>query len=141
MKKILVPVDGSDNSLRALMLAKEIGAAAKADISILHVANDFKNHPYAIDRKYVENLRAEVIRASNKIVDEACLHFTDYPGHVECFVRSGNVETEILRVGNNGEYDLIVIGQRGLGRFAKTMLGSTSQKILNHSDISVIIAK
>lgn len=141
MKKILVPIDGSDYSMKALMKAKELGSLAKADLAILFVVNDLKNHPYAIDRIYLEELRREINNQSNKIVDDAKKHFADYPARVDTFVKTGNIESEILRFAKDGGYDLIVMGSRGLGRFAKTMLGSTSSKIVNNSDISVLIVK
>lgn len=141
MKKILVPIDGSDHSIKALSKAKEIGTLSGAEVTILFVVNDLKNHPYAIDRHYLEELRGQLVNQSNKIVDEAEKHFTDYPGKVEKLVRTGNIETEILEVAHSGGFDLIVIGSRGLGRFAKTMLGSTSQKVINNAEISVLVVK
>lgn len=141
MEKILVPIDGSEYSMKALMKAKDLGSLTKADISILFVVNDLKNHPYAIDRKYLEEIRGAINTQSNKIVEDAKKHFADYPGKVATLVRTGNIETEILNVSNSGGYDLIIMGSRGLGRFAKTMLGSTSSKIVNNAEISVMIVK
>lgn len=141
MKKILVPIDGSENSMKALQKAKDLGQLTTADITILFVVNDFKNHPYAIDRRYLEELRGDIVTQSNKIVEDARIHFNDYPGKVDTLVRTGNIETEILEVSNGGGFDLIIMGNRGLGRFAKTMLGSTSQKIVNNAKISVMIVK
>lgn len=141
MKKILVPIDGSDCSMKALLLARNLGKLFKADITILFVANDFKNHPYAIDRQYIEKLRDEIVSQSTKIVEDAKKQLNDYPGKVDTQVRQGNVETEILKLAESGGFDLIVIGSRGLGRFKKTILGSTSQKILNNSKVPVLLAK
>ena len=142
MKKILVPIDGSENSIKALMKAQEIGKLANSDITILFVVNDLKNHPYAIDRTHLEQLRKDINEQSNEIVHKAKTHFAaDYPGRVDTLVRTGNVETEILEVSMSGGYDLIVIGSRGLGRFAKTMLGSTSHKVLNNAEIPVLLIK
>lgn len=141
MKKILVPIDGSDDSIKALLQAKDLGRLAMADIVILFVVNDFKNHPYAIDRRYLEELRGEIVTQSNKIVDDAKKHFTDYPGKVDTLVRTGNVENEILEASKSGGFDLIVMGSRGLGRFARTMLGSVSSRIANNAEISVLLVK
>lgn len=141
MKKILVPIDGSDNSMKALYKAKELGTYTIADITILFVVNDLKNHPYAIDRAYLERLRGEAVNQSNKLVEGAKKHFEDYPGNVETKVRTGVVEVEILDQAKNGGYDLIIMGSRGLGRFAKTVLGSISQKVVHNADVSVLLVK
>lgn len=141
MKKILIPIDGSDNSMKAVLQARDLGSCTKADITIMFVVNDFKSHPYAIDRNHLERLRADIVDQSNKIVEEAKKSFDDYPHTVDTKVRSGIVEVEILEEAQSGGYDLIIMGSRGLGRFAKTMLGSISQKVLNNSKISVLIVK
>lgn len=141
MKNILVPIDGSDNSMKALMKAKDLGRMTKADITILFVVNDMKNHPYAIDRHYLEELRGEIVNQSSKIVEDAKANFGDYPGKVSTMVRTGNVETEILEVSKSGGFDLIVMGSRGLGRFARTMLGSTSSKVINNAEISILLVR
>lgn len=141
MKRILVPIDGSDNSMKALAKAKELGSLTKADITILFVVNDFKNHPYAIDRRYLEELKGEVVSQSNKIVEDAKKHFNKYPGKVYSSIRTGNVENEILELSKSGGFDLIVMGSRGLGRFARTMLGSVSSRVANNAEISVLLVK
>lgn len=141
MKKILVPIDGSENSMKALMKAKELGELAASEITILFVVNDLKNHPYAIDRSNLERLRSEIRQQSNEIVLNAKKYFGEYPHLVNTKVRSGIVEAEILEESKDGGYDLIVMGSRGLGRFAKTMLGSISNKVLNNSKISVLIVR
>lgn len=141
MKKILVAIDGSDCSKTALRLAKDLGSLSEAEITILLVVDDFKNYPYALDKDYVEKLRDDVVSQSTKVVEDAKALFNDYPGKVDSQVRCGNVETEILNLIDSGGYDIVTLGSRGLGRVKKTMLGSTSQKILNHSNIPVLIAK
>lgn len=141
MKKILVPIDGSDYSMKALSRAKEIGTLTKADLTILFVVSDMTNHPYSIDISSIEQLRSEMKAQSVKVVEEAKESLGDYEGKVDTLVRTGNVAYEIIEVSNSGGYDLIVMGSRGLGRFAKTMLGSVSQKVLNNADISVMVVK
>lgn len=141
MEKILVPIDGSDYSMKALSRAKEIGTLTKADLTILFVVSDMTNHPYSRDISSIEQLRAEMKAQSVKVVEEAKEALGDYEGKVDTLVRTGNVAYEIIEVSNSGGYDLIVMGSRGLGRFAKTMLGSVSQKVLNNADISVMVVK
>lgn len=141
MKKILVAIDGSDCSINALLLAREIGSLSGADITILLVVCDFKNYPYAIDKDYTERLRDDIVSQSTKVVEDAKGLLKDYPGKVDARVVQGSVEKEILDLSESGGFDLIALGSRGLGKIKRTMLGSTSYKILNDSNIPVLIAK
>ena len=60
---------------------------------------------------------------------------------VHLIVKTGDPANEILTVAEEGTYDLIIMGNRGLSRFSKTFLGSVSNKILNHAKTDVLIVK
>ncbi len=56
MKRILVPVDGSENSVKALNKAKEIGILNDSEILILTVVNSQRDNPYIIEQDYTSEL-------------------------------------------------------------------------------------
>lgn len=61
--------------------------------------------------------------------------------NIKTSVRSGDYAEEILKAAEDFRVDMIVIGSRGLGRLKGTVLGSVSQKVLNHADCIVVTVK
>lgn len=137
MKKILVPIDGSDNSMKALDKAKEIAISAKSDITILNVTDTSKYHISDYEAKFAE----QKIEHSKELLKSSLENFKDFDGKVETVHEIGNSASEIIKLAEEGNYDLIVMGSRGLGTFSRAFLGSVSNKVLNHVNISVLIVK
>jgi nucleotide-binding universal stress UspA family protein len=53
----------------------------------------------------------------------------------------GDATSNIIDFSKKGNYDTIIMGRRGMGQFKQLVLGSTSNKVLNHSDCTVVIVK
>lgn len=145
MKKILVAVDGSDNSNKALMKAKELAAAFNSEITLIYVTEDVNtlDSIYLFDKNKVNTdpLNNAFKNQAMEVLDGAMEHFKDYNGKVDTLIKKGNAPFKILEVSEEGDYDLIVIGSRGLGPFSRQVMGSVSNKVVNNSKISVLIVK
>lgn len=137
MKKILVPIDGSEYSLRALDKAKELGEFYKAEITLLTVI-------YTGHYNYFE-LQKEVISSEEevgqKLLLEASKVLEDYPYGYKTTFKLGDVANEIITMAEEGNFDLIVMGSRGLGAFTRALLGGVSQKVVSHANTTVMIVK
>lgn len=67
MKKILVAIDGSENSKKALEKAKEIGLLNNSEIEILYVISCLRNcHPYVIDQAYEAEINKVLLEQGKK---------------------------------------------------------------------------
>lgn len=141
MKKILVSTDGSENAKRALEEAKMIAGCTGADVDILNVVKNISTSPYMLVNDESMKTMDDLEGFGKKILDDAEKIFEDFPGEVNLKLISGNPADIIIKEGNEGKYDLIVMGNRGLGTFSRTMTGSVSSKVLNHSNIDVMIIK
>lgn len=141
MKKILVAVDGSKISDKALMEAKKLGLLFDSEITILYVIEDIMAHPYVHIKDYDSAIRNAFKEQGVKIIDDAMKKFKDYTGKVETIIENGNPGNIIIKITENKEYDLIVMGSRGLDAVSRVMLGSVSNKVLNNVDVSVLIVK
>lgn len=140
MKKILVTTDGSDNSVRALEMAKKQAELTEAELTILTVLDPIAMYGYSYselserDTQVLTSAGEYVLREALKVIDS-------FEGEVETKLKNGSPADEILKEAENGDYDLIVMGSRGLGVFSRRMLGSVSHKILNHTQTDVLIIK
>lgn len=141
MEKILLALDGSEYSDRALAKAKQLGTALNSDITILYVTEDTASFPYVSSGVDISSLREVFKEQAKTTIDEAMEKFNDYNGKVETLIKSGNPGSEIIKTSEEGDYTLIIMGSRGLGVISRTMLGSVSSKVVHGAKVSVLIAK
>lgn len=144
MKKLLVAVDGSENSDRALIRAKTIAAAYDSCcVTILHVTEDLVDHGRFADHNVTENdvvVQKEIKENSLRLLDYYLEKFEGSNLQVDTLSKAGNPAKEILKVAEE-DYDLIIIGSRGLGAFPGALLGSVSNKVVNKSNIDVLTVR
>lgn len=139
--KILVAVDGSDNSMRAVEKAKEYGDLFNGEIGLITVLKPLAvgNYSY-ISPEDLED--PETFKQSgNAILEKAIETFGKKRDRISRKISVGDPANEILREAKKGHYDLIIMGNRGLGLFSRSFLGSVSNKVLNHADSNVLIVK
>lgn len=141
MKKILVTTDGSVNSEKALLEAKKLAQLLGAEVDILNVVKYIAHNPYAKVERYAMRPIEELEKASKEILDDALKLFDDFEGKVNTKSLRGEPAEVIVKEAEEGAYDLLVIGSRGLGTFSRLMLGSVSGKVVNHVHIDVLIVK
>ncbi len=137
MKKIMVPVDGSESSERALEQAIELAVALKAKLAFLYVAN--------VNQLAVNScLSAELLEAVNKAGDVILSHAEErVPEGVEAerLLETGSPASAIVDVAEDIGSDLIVMGSRGLGLVKGVLLGSVSQYVVENSKCAVMVVK
>lgn len=141
MKNILVAIDGSKNSNKALLKAKILAKSTGANIDILTVVRTAVVSPYITVEYTPVQSNLSFVRFGEEVLSESLNFFDDFEGEVTTILKSGDPAETIIKVSEAGEYDLLVMGSRGLGTFSRTMLGSVSTKVLNHTDTNVLIVK
>lgn len=158
IKSILVPVDGSENSERAVTFAAELATTTEASIMLLHVLSKLLARPQLKD--YLSTLEAdanpdwteiESIRAAlSESGEDAGKMILANAGraarsegveHVSTAIKDGDPVEEILRLVETGKCDLIVMGRRGIGGLKGLLMGSLSHKISNMADCPVVTVK
>ena len=141
MLKILVPVDGSEYSKKALLKAKEFAVALDGEITILNVINVVPPYDYQNNAHKFLELEKMASEQSNALLEKARMHFVDTPIKVDVVHRRGDPANEIINFADDGNFDLVVMGSRGFGVFKRTLLGSVSDKVVHHTNTSVLIVK
>lgn len=138
--KLLVPIDGSDNSFRALdhaiFLSKKIGA----QITALHI---MENLPFVHvqSQRVLKTIISKHQKESKNILDKAKNIGNKNGVKVETVLMKGDATSTIINFSKKENYDTIIMGRRGKGKFKQLVLGSTSSKVLNHSNYTVVIVK
>ncbi|HUU47274.1 MAG TPA: universal stress protein [Nitrosopumilaceae archaeon] len=136
-KKILVPLDGSKYSEKALQRASEISIAFDSKIILLYVVE--KSLPLnLLDRKeYLEILQ----KFGNKTLKKASDILLKKEIIAKTLLKEGNIVAEIEKVAKKENCDLIIVGNKGLGSVTRFLLGSVSNKLAQSSQCSLLIIK
>lgn len=144
IKDILVPVDFSPSSLRAIEFARSL-VEKDGEVYLLHVIDiDFIqrlcdegfSEPEAATTRMRE--KAEQILAG--MVEEILKRLPDSEPKMETMVVVGKPFAEILRVASDLDFQMMVLGthSRERGHLEELLFGSTAEKVLRGARIPVI---
>jgi nucleotide-binding universal stress UspA family protein len=129
ISKILVAVNGSEHSQRAVEYATLLASKIRVPMTLLYV-----------QETSIFRLRPEVSKEIGKRVLSGST--VEIEGvEVDQKMESGDPAKIILNTANKSDYDLIVIGARGHSSTEMFMLGSVSDHVVQYSDRSVLVIK
>ena len=143
--KILVPVDGSEHSLRALEVAADVAKTRGAEIYVISVMASIGGmEDHEISPKMRERHEETIREHSDKAIRTACevLVSCKVDAKVSKTVSTAfSVHDAIVDFAETEKIDLIVIGSRGLSVSSKFKMGSTAYQVVRHSRCSVYLVK
>ena len=151
-RKILVPLDGSEHSLKALEEASQIAKISSGKITLINV---YSVQPIMMPEPSISGYTgtpvftgAEVSRiieaaqrSGNKILQDGEQRISATGVQVEKMVVEGHTVQEIVRVANEGNFDLIVIGATGVSHIREMLLGSVTDGVVHHAHCAVLVIK
>jgi nucleotide-binding universal stress UspA family protein len=138
--KLLVPVDGSENSLRALEEAIFLSKKLDAQITALHVIGKAPT-VYIHPQKELEELLKNYRKESERILEKCQEIGKNNRVELNTAISEGDVASKIIQYVEKGRFDMIVMGHRGSGKFKEMVLGSVSEKVLHRTQCSVLIVR
>ena len=137
-QKILIGVDGSPQSMKAAKVSGKLARILKADLRIVVV---FEQLPTYLGDSLLQPVISDRMGEAQHILQEALNVVENIPGQLETEVLEGPVAEAILAVASTQNNDLIIMGSRGLGKLAGLLLGSQSQKVVQHAPCPVLIVR
>ncbi len=139
IKKILVPLDGSKNSIRGLDTAISLARAGHGTISALYiktVPGIYAIHPLGfMSLNQVTEAKKFLISAKTRAAKKGIL--------LSHKIIGGEPGFDIVRFAHNkkNKIDMIVIGARGRGLVKEIFLGSVSNYVVHKSKLPVLVVK
>jgi nucleotide-binding universal stress UspA family protein len=122
VKKIMVPVDFSEPSKKAVNYGLSLASEFQARLVLAHIA------PF--DGAAYERAKLQLLR----------LIPPDYRDRLdfEIVVKAGDVRAELLAIVEEGEIDLVVMGSRGRSYFERVLLGSVAERLLRKLHVPIL---
>lgn len=135
--KILVCVDGSKKSFKALYHACDLAKNYDSALYIIYVVDKSIGFDFFDRGEYLKLLREH----GQNILDKAEGITKHNRLKATLALKEGRVSNEILKYANKEHVNLIVVGSKGLGATLRFLLGSVSNKIANQAKCPVLIIK
>lgn len=144
-KKVLVAFDGSEHAKNALRSAVSLGEGQITVLCVQHtMASQYARlaslAPLAVSQLNVdieELLDVQADRLRSQIAEIT----SELKVETDIQVKNGDPANEICKFAKEQNYDLIVMGSRGLGAMAELAIGSVSHKVIQHSVTPALIVK
>jgi nucleotide-binding universal stress UspA family protein len=140
--KVLVPVDGSENSLRALNTAVFLSRRIELQLTALNVMENpstvYLQSP-KISTDQIDNYKRE-----SEAILEKCKEIANKNGIKiqTVLMEGGNAAPKIIQYGEKENFDTIIMSHSGMSGFKKMLLGSVSNQLINQTKkCTVVILK
>lgn len=139
VRRILVPLDFSDLSHRALKHAKELAMTYGARLDLLHVVEEVAL-PAAYGMEPVNLVIPEVVESSERALAEMAREEIGYE-HVVVHALTGYAVSTILDFAAENDMDLMVIATHGRTGLDRILLGSVAEKVVRRAPCPVFTVK
>ncbi len=137
-KNILLAFDGSEHSSKAAKLAGEICRSMSSDLWLITV---FDPVPGYIGQPYLDQAIAQRMETGEAVLKDALSQIGEISGKLTTELLEGPVAEAILGVIDAREIDLVIMGTRGLSRLQGLVVGSQSQKVIQHASCPVMLVR
>jgi nucleotide-binding universal stress UspA family protein len=153
-ERILVPLDGSEHSQRALETAIEIAKKFSSHIVLLHVYSVTVTPVIVPEPTTVTPAGVPVATSAEvaKMVDaardfgreilaEGKRKVQDEGIEADTVLREGNSAQEIVKLAREGQFGLVVVGARGIHKIREILMGSVSEGVAKNAPCPVLVVK
>lgn len=137
IKKILCPVDFSEVSHNAIRYAKEFACAMGAELILLHVVEPItmtaETVPYVSEAELERNAKDELAA----LVQKECPRTLS----VKPLVKIGIAPDTIIKVAEQEDADILIMGSHGRTGLTRLLLGSVTEAVMRRAKLPILIVK
>jgi nucleotide-binding universal stress UspA family protein len=134
----LVPLDGSEHSIRALKIAVQVAKEFGGSITLIHV---YTVSPFVITPTQVYKYIQAVRKLGSSILEEGKYLVKAEGVQVETLLEEGHTIEKILETVTKENFDMVVLGSRGLSLLKGILMGSVSEGVTKNAPCPVLVVK
>ena len=135
--KILVAIDGSESARKAFTTSIYLSTLSKCRIDVIHVVSCEFGGDSAGSLELIEDLKTK----ANSMLDEYKKNALEKDIEPKFMLEIGDPANMITEIVNSKDYDLVVLGTRGMSVFKELLLGSVSTKVMHHAKCPVMVVR
>jgi nucleotide-binding universal stress UspA family protein len=137
LKKILVPVDFSEPSKKAVTFGLTLAGQFNASLILAHIVPESSALLYAIPTQLLDIEKEQHAKAAAEIRN---LVPSEYVGklNLQTILKIGNVEQELLGIVRDEGIDAVVMGTHGRRNPGRWFIGSVTEHMLRHVPVPVL---
>lgn len=140
MRKILCPTDFSKPSFEAMKTANEWALHFSAELILVHVVSPIPvipihDDPISFNLPLYEK---EMEASSRKTLEQAAADRISTAIQISTLILHGDPATQIVRLAEEEQVDMIIIATHGLTGWRKFMFGSVTEKVIRMADCPVL---
>jgi len=140
-ERILIPVDGSQLSLKAAKHGTYIASKLESKVVFLHVidlrtiqTSSLAGMDPAVLKATLRNVAERYLNEAAKLAEEENITFQNQ-------IREGLPAEEILKEIEEGKVELVIMGSKGMSGAHRVIIGSTAEEVVRWSTCPVLIVK
>jgi nucleotide-binding universal stress UspA family protein len=140
-KNILVPIDGSESSHRALIHAVNLAKIHGSEITVISVIEELKLPFGAEYRLWANESHQELIRTSLECINKEIISILEKEPDIkiDAEIIEGNPALSIIKIAEEKKHDLIIMGKTGMSFVEELVIGSVTHKVVKQSIIPVTV--
>ena len=138
LKKIVLPLDGSEHSMHAAKYAVDLAKLTDAEVVLAH---SFGGIPKVLGEDGLHEVIAELTKESNEILEPFLWLFEDKKVKFKTRVVRGRIADSIVTLAEEENADLIIIGSRGLSNVERILLGSVTTRVVQMAHCPVLVMR
>jgi nucleotide-binding universal stress UspA family protein len=137
LNKVLVPVDFSEPSKKAVTYGLTFAGQFNASLILAHIVPESSALLYAIPTQLLEIEKEQYAKAAAEIRN---LVPTEYTAklNLQTIVKIGNIEQELLGIVREESVDVVVMGTHGRRHLSRWFIGSVTEHMLRHVPVPVL---
>lgn len=139
MDKILMATDGSKHSKKTIEQTIKLAKKFDPEVTILYVIEVNPQQGYDFFASYRAK-EEELVSSGENVLKKTAEAFKEQGIIVKTRLEKGNPSDIICDISQKENYDLVIMGGRGLGKISGVLLGSVSNAVVNclHNNIMII---
>ena len=135
--KILIGYDGSQQAKHAVDWSANLAGIKESSVTVISVAPALEAVPPIRDAVDPTS----DIPEHHAQIEEAAARLASRGIQAEKLVRAGNPAEQILDAAEEGGFDVVVVGHRGLGAARRFLMGSVSERVVRHASRPVLVVR
>ena len=140
IKKILFPLDLTENSSKILPYVLSISEKYNSMVYLLHVVQDLNRWgKLYVPHPSMDIFQKEANEAAKKAMDKICENKLQGCPNFQKKIVSGDPATEILKIIDSEGIDMVIMGTHGRKGLEHTIFGSVAENVVRKSSAPVLI--